>query len=145
MRERLLLFFILFGLGVFLYIFQNHIDTTKGFVVLCACMVVYGLYSIAATKYQIRKNKKYPPIINKNYKPFVSVLIPAHNEEGVIANTVENILTLDYPNFEIIVIDDAVHTESGRDGEHHRDAEAGRRGRGGHRRAGPVQGCRDCG
>ena len=106
MRERLLLFFILFGLGVFLYIFQNHVDTTKGFVILCACMVVYGLYSIAATKYQARKQKKQPPVINENYKPFVSIMIPAHNEESVITNTVENILKIDYPNYEVIVIDD---------------------------------------
>lgn len=106
MRERLLLFFILFGLGVFLYIFQNHINTTKGFVILCTCMVVYGLYSIAATKYQTRKQKKYPQVINENYKPFISIMIPAHNEESVITNTVENILNIDYPNFEIIVIDD---------------------------------------
>lgn len=106
MRERLLLFFILFGLGVFLYIFQNHVDTTKGFVILCACMVIYGLYSIAATKYQTRKQKKHPPVINENYKPFVSIMIPAHNEEGVITNTVENILNIDYPKFEVIVIDD---------------------------------------
>ena len=106
MRERVLLFFILFGLGVFLYIFQNHINTTKGFVILCACMVIYGLYSIAATKYQKRKLKKNPIIINENYKPFVSIMIPAHNEEGVITNTIENILSIDYPNYEIIVIDD---------------------------------------
>ena len=106
MRERLLLFFILFGLGVFLYIFQNHVDTIKGFIILCACMIVYGLYSIAATKYQKRKLKKHPPVINENYKPFVSILIPAHNEEGVILNTAENILNIDYPNFEIILIDD---------------------------------------
>ena len=106
MRERLLLFFILFGLGVFLYIFQNYVDTTKGFVILCACMVVYGLYSIAATKYQKRKLKKHPPVINENYKPFVSIMIPAHNEESVIIHTVENILSLDYPKYEIIVIDD---------------------------------------
>ena len=106
MRERILLFLILFGLGVFLYIFQNVIDTTKGFVILCVCMVFYGLYSIAATKYQKRKLKKHPPVINEDYKPFVSIMIPAHNEESVIANTVENIEQLDYPNFEIIIIDD---------------------------------------
>ena len=106
MRERLLLFFILFGLGVFLYIFQNYVNTTKGFVILCACMVIYGLYSIAATKYQKRKLKKNPVVINENYKPFVSIMIPAHNEESVITNTIENVLNLDYPNFEIIVIDD---------------------------------------
>ena len=106
MRERILLFTILSILGVFLYIFQNHVNTAVGFLILCACMVTYGLYSIAATKYQKRKLKKHPPVINENFKPFVSVMVPAHNEATVIANTVENILAIDYPNFEIIVIDD---------------------------------------
>ena len=106
MRERVLLFIILSCLGVFLYVFQNYVNTVVGFVILCACMVVYGLYSIAATKYQKRKLKKHPIVVNENYKPFVTVMVPAHNEESVISNTVENILSMDYPNFEIIVIDD---------------------------------------
>ena len=106
MRERILLFTILACLGVFLYIFQNYVNTVVGFVILCVCMVVYGLYSIAATKYQKRKLKKHPPIVNENYKPFVSIMIPAHNEESVIRYTVENILKLDYPNYELIIIDD---------------------------------------
>ena len=106
MRERILLFIILTLLGVFIYVFQNHVDTARGFLILCACMVTYGLYSIAATKYQKRKLKKHPLVINESYKPFVSIMVPAHNEEYVIANTIENILSLDYPNFEIIVIDD---------------------------------------
>ncbi len=106
MRERILLFIILSCLGVFLYVFQNYVNTVVGFVILCACMVVYGLYSIAATKYQKRKLKKHPIVVNENYKPFVTVMVPAHNEESVISNTVENILSMDYPNFEIIVIDD---------------------------------------
>ena len=106
MRERILLFIILTFLGVFLYVFQNHVDTAFGFLILCACMVTYGLYSIAATKYQKRKLKKHPIVINESYKPFVTIMVPAHNEEYVISNTVENILEIDYPNFEIIVIDD---------------------------------------
>ena len=106
MRERILLFIILTCLGVFLFVFQNYVNTVVGFLILCACMVTYGLYSIAATQYQKRLLKKHPPVINENYKPFVTIMIPAHNEEYVIANTVENILQLDYPNFEIIVIDD---------------------------------------
>ena len=106
MRERFLLFLILSCLGVFLYIFQNYVNTTNAFIILCVCMVIYGLYSIAATLYQKRKLKKYPPVINENYKPFVTVMIPAHNEESVITNTVENVLQIDYPNFEVIVIDD---------------------------------------
>lgn len=106
MRERILLFIILSCLGVFLYVFQNYVNTVVGFVILCACMVVYGLYSLAATKYQKRKLKMHPVVVNENFKPFITVMIPAHNEESVITNTVENILKMDYPNFEVIVIDD---------------------------------------
>ena len=106
MRERILLFLILSCLGVFLFIFQNYVNTVVGFLILCGCMMIYGLYSIAATKYQKRKLKKYPQVVNDSYKPFVSIMIPAHNEEHVIENTVENIKNIDYPNYEIIVIDD---------------------------------------
>ena len=106
MRERILLFIILSCLGVFLYVFQNYVNTVVGFVILCACMVVYGLYSLAATKYQKRRLKMHPVVVNENFKPFVTIMIPAHNEESVITNTVENILKMDYPNFEVIVIDD---------------------------------------
>ena len=113
MRERILLFIILSCLGVFLYVFQNYVNTVVGFVILCACMVVYGLYSIAATKYQKRKLKMHPKVVNENFKPFVTVMIPAHNEESVITNTVENILKMDYPNFEVIVIDDRSSDNTG--------------------------------
>lgn len=106
MRERILLFTILLFLGVFLYVFQNYVNTFVGFLILCACMVIYGLYSLAATMYRKRKLRKHPPIINEEYKPFVSIMIPAHNEEQVIANTVENILQIEYPKYEVIVIDD---------------------------------------
>ena len=57
-------------------------------------------------KLKKRKLEKYPQIINENYKPYVTVMIPAHNEESVISNTVHNILNMDYENFDIIVIDD---------------------------------------
>lgn len=38
--------------------------------------------------------------------PFVSVLVPAHNEEAVIARSVQAMLRMDYPAFEVIVVDD---------------------------------------
>jgi len=37
----------------------------------------------------------------------VSVVIPAHNEEHNIANTIEALLAQDYPNLEIIIVDNA--------------------------------------
>lgn len=39
-------------------------------------------------------------------RPFVTLLVPAHNEEAVIARSVRAMLALDYPRFEVLVIDD---------------------------------------
>ena len=106
MKERILLFTIVFGLGVFIYIFQSYFNTVWGLALLCALMVLYCLFMNLSYKLKTRKLQKFPEIINEEYKPFVTVMIPAHNEESVIASTVENILSMDYENFEIIVIDD---------------------------------------
>ncbi len=39
-------------------------------------------------------------------KPLVTFIIPAYNEEANIASTLAGVLKVDYPNFEIVVIDD---------------------------------------
>lgn len=106
MKERILLFTIVFGLGVFIYIFQSYFNTVWGLALLCTFMFIYAIFMNLSYKLQKRKLEKYPQVINKDYKPFVTVMIPAHNEEGVIGATVQNILNMDYENFEIIVIDD---------------------------------------
>jgi peptidoglycan-N-acetylglucosamine deacetylase len=46
------------------------------------------------------------PEEHPEYKPPVTVLIPAYNEEAVIVDTVSAALASDYPNLEILVIDD---------------------------------------
>lgn len=106
MKERIVLFSIIFGLGVFLYVFQNYFNTAWALGFLCAGMTIYAVYMHLATLHKKRKLRKNPKVVNENFKPFVSIMVPAHNEEGVIAKTVENILKMDYKNFELIVIDD---------------------------------------
>ena len=106
MKERILLFTIVFGLGIFIYIFQSYFNTVWGLALLCTFMFIYALFLNLSYKLKKRKLAKFPEIINENYKPSVTVMIPAHNEEGVISNTVQNILNMDYENFDIIVIDD---------------------------------------
>lgn len=106
MKDRIVLFTIFFGLGIFLYIFQNYFNTVWGLFFLVCGMFVYAIYMNLATKHKKRKLLKNPPQINENYKPFVTIMVPAHNEDRVITSTAENILKLDYPNFELILIDD---------------------------------------
>ena len=41
-----------------------------------------------------------------DYSPFVSIIVPAFNEELVISNTIRSLLASEYTNYEIIVVDD---------------------------------------
>ncbi|MCA9364965.1 MAG: glycosyltransferase [Candidatus Moranbacteria bacterium] len=41
-----------------------------------------------------------------DFCPFVSVVVPAYNEQKVVADTIDSLLASDYPSFEIIVVDD---------------------------------------
>jgi len=50
-----------------------------------------------------RRHHKKPTSI---FKPKVSIIIPAHNEEHSITKSIESALNTDYPNKEIIVVDD---------------------------------------
>ncbi|WP_051173196.1 glycosyltransferase [Thermodesulfobacterium hveragerdense] len=50
--------------------------------------------------YNFQELKLYPQL------PPVSVIIPVYNEEEVILRTIHSALSLDYPYFEIIVVND---------------------------------------
>ena len=39
-------------------------------------------------------------------KPLVSVVIPVYNMEEFLEETLDSVLSSDYPNFEVIVMDD---------------------------------------
>jgi poly-beta-1,6-N-acetyl-D-glucosamine synthase len=43
---------------------------------------------------------------NSRFTPPVSVIVPAYNEEGMVVTTVRSVLAFDYPELEVIVIDD---------------------------------------
>ena len=52
---------------------------------------------------RVREKHRVFPV---GFTPSVSVIIAAYNEEKVIARTVQTLLESDYPNLEIIVVDD---------------------------------------
>jgi cellulose synthase/poly-beta-1,6-N-acetylglucosamine synthase-like glycosyltransferase/peptidoglycan/xylan/chitin deacetylase (PgdA/CDA1 family)/spore germination protein YaaH len=61
------------------------------------------LFGILAVLQKIREKKRH---YDDSFRPPVSVIIAAYNEETVIARTVESILRNGYPEMEIIVVDD---------------------------------------
>ena len=65
-------------------------------------MIGYPLTLMILDKILKRENKK-----DLSYKPFVSIIISAYNEEKVIEKKLENIIQSTYPYYEVIVANDA--------------------------------------
>ena len=74
----------------------------------------YGLYPIVtsliwivtALIYFYHRDLRGEPLKEGDALPFVSILIPAYCEEASIGRSLEGLVRLDYPNYEIIVIND---------------------------------------
>ena len=74
----------------------------KGYVLLLAL-----IFMLRAPIYlALALLRREPKGIDPAFKPKVSVIVPAYNEEKVIARTLQSILRSKYENYEIIVIDD---------------------------------------
>ncbi len=54
--------------------------------------------------WRLERNNQMEPEL-ENY-PFFSIIVPCHNEERHIQKTVDHFLMLDYPEYEIILVDD---------------------------------------
>ena len=72
-----------------------------GDVLMTGRLIIVGLFAIID---RLRKRKPYPGA--ENYLPQVAVLIPAYNEDKVIARTIRSVLGSDYPHLRVIVVDD---------------------------------------
>ena len=71
-------------------------------------VIAVGLVCLALNLILNLRSLKTPPRDGKIPKPapFISVLIPARDEEAHIETCLESLQTQDYPNFEILVLDD---------------------------------------
>ena len=74
-----------------------------GIVLGLGRLVVIGALAFAQW---VRSRWREREHIGEQYEPFVSVIVPAYNEERVIEATIRSLLNSDYDNFEIIVVDD---------------------------------------
>ena len=74
-------------------------------VVRYSAMIIYSFMDHLESVYKgnILSNN---PQINDSTLPLISLVVPAYNEGMVIQAAIRSLLLLDYPNYEIIVIDD---------------------------------------
>jgi len=61
---------------------------------------------------RLRARRRELTRAGENSSPLVSVIVPAYNEEPVIAETIKSLLASDYEKFEIIVVDDGSTDET---------------------------------
>jgi cellulose synthase/poly-beta-1,6-N-acetylglucosamine synthase-like glycosyltransferase len=54
----------------------------------------------------VRSRRREHEHTGERFEPFVSIIVPAYNEEQVIESTIRSLLSSDYAKFEIIVVDD---------------------------------------
>jgi len=114
MKDRLILSILLILSWIILFIFQKYVPIQSAIYVLFGLMIGYAVLIHAADFHKKRKIKKLmkkgaykgKTFEDMENEPSVSIVIPAHNEENVIEETIKNILSLDYKNYELLVIDD---------------------------------------
>lgn len=81
-----------------------------GFIFATLMLVKYYLFLIISPLYtvkeKIRRNKLEKSGKLSTYKPLVSIIIPAWNEEVGVVKSVKSILNNNYENVEIVVVND---------------------------------------
>lgn len=79
-------------------------------LVFVAAMIIHTIWAALAQKRKGFFKTKFESTTNQipkiNYFPSVDIFVAVHNEEKVIANTIENLLGLNYPKFIIYLIND---------------------------------------
>lgn len=81
------------------------------------CATVFALFLLATASGLVRflvflallvrrRDRRWLAPLAPDEWPSVTVLVPCHNEEGVITTTLNSLLKLSYPHLEVVVIDD---------------------------------------
>lgn len=74
-------------------------------IFLISTLLILSLFSLTCAFYHFLKPVESSKLDDKSL-PFVSVIIPARNEEGKIGRCIDSVLKQDYPNFEVVIIND---------------------------------------
>ncbi|MCX7007897.1 MAG: glycosyltransferase family 2 protein, partial [Kiritimatiellaeota bacterium] len=78
------------------------------YVVLAVYYLVLGLFGVAVGRQRGKEDTEedYRLLAASSFTLPVSIILPAHNEEAWINDSLQSLLNLNYPEFEIVIVDD---------------------------------------
>lgn len=94
------------ALGSFLFGFSFYYPLFMAYLWMTGAMVYYFHY-----ERRYPDGYRHPPPLSEY--PMVSILVPCYDGEEFIAETIVNLLKIEYPAFEIIAINDGSHDRTG--------------------------------
>lgn len=105
LSSLLVIFLVIFVL--FVVILRDAVSSILIHILLVSLIftMMINFLTVPLAIFHKLREKDTPSVIS-TYKPRVSIIVPAYNEEKVIVRTIETLLEADYPNKEIIVVDD---------------------------------------
>jgi len=86
--------------------FFSMVDHTFQWLFMIGIVFGIGRFVFIGTLAVIQELIRHKERYSDRFTPFVSVIVPARNEEKVIVRTLSVLLGSDYPNFDVIVVDD---------------------------------------
>jgi len=94
-----ILFFVFFVLQILIFLYFMIVNGT------------YTLLTVISMKdirdhLNTKSERSIKNIMSTAFYRPLSIIVPAHNEQKIIATTVKSLLSLSYPEYEIIVVDD---------------------------------------
>jgi 1,2-diacylglycerol 3-beta-glucosyltransferase len=105
-QQKLILASMILALWLIVFLTGKVMPLYSSVTLLLLFVVFYTWLISLAMVHQKRMEIKRPRPAPQNFLPAVSIVISAHNEELVIEETIRALLKLDYPDYEVLVVDD---------------------------------------
>ena len=86
------------------YVFNRVISAMFFLAMILSLIKIVSIAALAIRQKKISNKKVHEPLPLVGFK--VSIIVPGYNEEITAPKTVENLLRSDYPDFEIVFVDD---------------------------------------
>ncbi|WP_043931424.1 glycosyltransferase family 2 protein [Bacillus sp. EB01] len=76
-----------------------------GVIVFYSIILLFSVIQLRK-EYQLDRDQTYMDYMNEIYTKPVSIIVPAYNEEAGVVQSVRSLLSMNYPLFEVIVVND---------------------------------------